>query len=283
MAVSRPSNLNLTGNDKLRSLTEPEVGGAPALPTGGVVVYQGGYRYHAFTTSGDFVVAGALTVEYLVVGGGGSGANGGGQIGQGGGGAGGLLSATGVSITAGTHTVVVGAGGLVAGPTNGGNSSLGSVATAVGGGSANSNAGGNSGGSGAGAVGGAAAGSGTGGQGYAGGVGYGSGNPSSGGGGGGAGGLGGNSPFTNQIGQAGLGSVWTANGVTYAAGGRGNTTEQNGFTALAGAANTGNGGDGGCGYGPTSGAAGGSGVVIIRYPYDPPREYIEPLMLIGID
>ena len=81
--------------------------------TGGTIYTQGGYKYHKFTSSGNFtVVSGIRTLEYLVVAGGGSGGRssngftGNGQYtSAGGGGGGGVLnntySSTNLSITVG--------------------------------------------------------------------------------------------------------------------------------------------------------------------------------------
>jgi len=97
------------------------------------------YRVHVFTATGNstFTVTKGGEVEYLIVGGGGGGSN---YNSAGGGGAGGLLTGT-TSVTSQNYTTTVGAGGLpgVGGPgtqgaTNGGNSSFGSVAVAIGGG-----------------------------------------------------------------------------------------------------------------------------------------------------
>ena len=51
-------------------------GGGNFVATGGTIYTQGGYRYHKFTSSGNFTVQrGSKTLEYLVVAGGGSGGN----------------------------------------------------------------------------------------------------------------------------------------------------------------------------------------------------------------
>lgn len=84
--------------------------------TGGATHDHAGYRYHAFTHSGDLgtstagtleVIGGPITADVLVVGGGG----GGGRNRAGGGGAGGLLLESGTTVTAGIHTATVGGGG----------------------------------------------------------------------------------------------------------------------------------------------------------------------------
>ena len=89
--------------------------------TGGTITEVGGYKYHAFTTVGtsSFTVTGGEgTAEVLVVAGGGGG--GGAYGAAGGGGAGGLVYHSAKALTAGTYTVVVGAGGA-GGVANGGN------------------------------------------------------------------------------------------------------------------------------------------------------------------
>jgi len=73
-----------------------------------------GYKYHFFTSPGNFVVSrspGAL-IEYVIVGGGGGGGNnGGGNLGAGGGGAGGYLEGSTSSLSVATYPVVIGPGG----------------------------------------------------------------------------------------------------------------------------------------------------------------------------
>lgn len=257
--------------------------------TGGTVTTVDGYVYHTFTASGSFTVSEPGSVEYLVVAGGGAGGN---SLysGGGGGGAGGLLSGA-ISVSAQTYAVTVGAGGAGATP-NGGSGNNSSIAAAVvstgggggGGGNANAGASGGSGGGGAGSQSGAAGGSGTPGQGNAGGSGIGSSsdpNPIAGGGGGGAAAVGANAAGTSG-GNGGNGlSVWgsaygggggggkrlsgTAGTGGSGGGGAGNAGGGNG---TAGTANTGGGGGGAGGSDGVTrvGAAGGSGIVIIRYP-----------------
>lgn len=111
------------------------VTGVPALvATGGTRVEIGGYVYHQFDASGDFVVAsGSSFVEILVVAGGGGGGSAQDRTG-GGGGAGGVRYITGIPLTPGTYPIIVGAGGAGGTPTvqgsNGGNSSaLGNAST----------------------------------------------------------------------------------------------------------------------------------------------------------
>jgi len=238
--------------------------------------FNGNYVIDKFTGSGSYTwtaPAGITSVEYLVIAGGGGGGRGGegGYVNGGGGGAGGFLTGT-TSVTSGQSiTVNVGAGGS-AGPwqsargSNGGNSSF-STITSIGGGgggggysTASGLAGGSGGGGGVSSAG--AGGAGTSGQGNAGGGQIGgcvqnSSTGCGGGGGGGAGGPGGTGgPYPGAAGL-GLSSSITGTAVTYAAGGSG----ARGTTA--GPASTGNGGQ--AGDKDYIGAAGGSGVVIVRY------------------
>ena len=75
---------------------------------GDKIVSDGTYWYHVFTSSGTFVPKQAITVNFLVIAGGGAG---GGAWGAGGG-AGGLVHTATQSLTSGTiYTAVVGAGG----------------------------------------------------------------------------------------------------------------------------------------------------------------------------
>ena len=66
------------------------------------------YRAITWTSSGSLTVSEAVVVDYLVMSGGGGGAGG---AGGGGGGAGGMYSATSLLLSAGTHTITIGAGG----------------------------------------------------------------------------------------------------------------------------------------------------------------------------
>ena len=77
------------------------------------------YKVHTFTSSGNFVTTASKSFDYIVVAGGGSG----GPRHSGGGGAGGYIAQTGVTIAAGTHAIVIGAGGagISAGTGTGGN------------------------------------------------------------------------------------------------------------------------------------------------------------------
>lgn len=213
----------------------------------------------------------AGSVNALVVGGGG----GGGSRHGGGGGAGGLIYETGVAVTPGQYSVVVGAGG--AGTTSGAstyndvssdgeNSSVFGLVAFGGGGGKGSYAGALGGSGGGGGPSSFAGGPGMGSQGYAGGSGLYS-TYYIGGGGGGAGGAGQNAAYpsnTQPPGGVGVSNSITGSAVTYAAGGRGGSYNLN-TVGSAGAANTGNGG-GGAGGETNGGGAGGSGVVIISYP-----------------
>jgi hypothetical protein len=256
-------------------------------------VFVDGVRHEVvqFNGSGSIEVANAELndVEYLIVAGGGGGGPSSIGVFGGGGGAGGMLSNVGVnkiSLPIGTHNIVVGAGGIVAG--NGHSSSFNSIST-VGGGAGgaernNGAAGGSGGGGGrynvivgqspapsAPTLGGA----GTPGQGFAGGPGISGNNQLSNSGGGGGGGGAGEVGNTDgdRFGGDGLQNSITGADVYYAGGGSGaselGATASGGlggggtfvpstFTGSPGAANTGGGGAGG--------QVGGSGVVIIRWP-----------------
>jgi hypothetical protein len=270
-----------------------------ALPTGGTITTAGGFRYHTFTSSGNFVVPSGFsaTADYLIVAGGGGGGSDQGGFTGGGGGAGGHLAGA-SSISAQTYAIAVGGGGAgrsngsgITGG-NGSNSSFNGL-TAIGGGGGgrgivnNTAVPGNSGGSGGGGgmrngSGTAAGGSGTSGQGNAGGS---SASHNSNdiniasGGGGGAGAAGGNGGGT-VAGNGGNGLNWQSLGTFYAGGGGGATYNSgnfgqggsggggNGMNVLSGGS-AGNGvvnrGGGGGGGGPSG--SGGSGIVIIRYAF----------------
>ena len=240
------------------------------MATGGTVTYVGDDTIHTFTTSGTFVVNGAMTVQVLVVGGGGNGGPGANDcLGGGGGGGGGLIYNTSFAIAAGSHSITVGGAG---------SNSVFSSLTAIGGG-AGGVSGGN-GGSGGGSMGSnQLAGTGTSGQGNNGGVGYGTygSTCTSGGGGGGAASVGGDGTGYAAPGGGGGGTSISISGtaVTYAAGALGGAST-GGIAGAAASANTGNGGGGGAGGsmgvsdpygygGGGAGGAGGSGIVIIRY------------------
>ena len=116
------------------------------VATGGTITCCGDYKIHSFTGPGTFTVtnagtpAGSTSVDYLVVGGGGSGAG----TALGGGGAGGFRMASCFSICAVAYPITVGAGGAARGTPGGtdqnqGSNTIFSTITSAGGG-----AGGNS-------------------------------------------------------------------------------------------------------------------------------------------
>lgn len=268
--------------------------GAFAATGGAVSTYSAGginYQVHTFTSSGNFAVTqGQGTVDILRVAGGG----GGGRYG-GGGGAGGYIYSTGVTVSAGSYAVTIGAGGAGwpgdaqsgGNGTNGSLSSFGSLTVSIGGGGGgnygnNSCSAGASAGSGGGGgcnnLSGCGGGSGTAGQGNAGSAG--SGAAYQGGGGGGAGQVG----ATNGVSRGGDGLPNSISGTaTYYAGGGGGCFAG---TVAGGLGGGGTGGDGGVGSaadaqanrggggggtrdsvisGTTRAGNGGSGIVIIRY------------------
>lgn len=259
---------------------------------GGTETISGGYKIHTFTATSSLRVVEAGQVEYLVVAGGGGAANS--ARFAGGGGGGGLLNAR-AFLSPGNVAVTVGAGGTASATVaacKGSDSSIGSV-TAVGGGGGSAESltpgTGGSGGGGNGATTGQAGASGTSGQGNSGGAG--SASVRTAGGGGGAGGAGsagatagGNGgagaavfgalyggggggsayEFSDGVGEGGAGGSGGGGG-----GGRFRTAAGTAsYNAVSGLANTGGGGGGGAWQGNGSNSAsGGSGVVIIRYPY----------------
>lgn len=292
---------------------------APDYASGGDIIWRIGNDYiHIFTNtaaSATFTPVEAMSVRVLMVGGGGSGGS---DVG-GGGGAGGMVETNGLELVANTaYTIAVGAGGaFINGTASAGNSGGDSsmllssdpvVETAKGGGGGGAYGGrsAKSGGSGGGASQNSTNGaSGTAGQGNKGG------NYSTyAGGGGGAGGNGGNgSSGGGGAGGAGLASDILTYSVTFAGGGGGGTTSGKSTQAAGGTggggtggysvANTrtstpgedglgaGGGGAGGGGTGnvPKYGAAGGSGIVIIRYHRVPDGEkdiVLDPQVISGL-
>jgi hypothetical protein len=186
---------------------------------GGYVSSDSTYWYHAFPFSSTFVPNQSLTADVLVVAGGGSAL-------VGGGGAGGLRAITGVSCTAQTYTVTVGAGGVNPRtypyyPSNNGNHSSALGYNANGGGGSgltdSTPKNGYSGGSGGGGAGDGAAAPNAGGvgnagvftpvEGYSGGASVSTAAPYVGGGGGGAGGVGQTAPAYNRPGNGGIGAT----------------------------------------------------------------------------
>jgi hypothetical protein len=251
-----------------------QVGASTQKAQGGnIVVSDGTYMYHAFTSSGSFTPNQSLTTDVLVIAGGGGA---GGTYGQGGGGAGGLVYSASQSLTASkSYVVSVGAGGngAIEYAIRGSNSNVTgyslSLTAAVGGGASAGTTALTNGGSGAGGTytdgtNGWYTGSGTAGQGNNGGLGLttGGGDKSSGGGGGGAGAAGANAGAT-QAGAGGVGSSayssWgsatktgqLSSSTYYYAGGGGGGTD-NRVSGNAGGA----GGLGGGGAGGTNGTAG---------------------------
>ena len=269
---------------------------APKATGGSIIQTDGTYWYHAFLSSGTFTPATALSCDVLVVAGGGGGTY------PGAGGAGGILAFASQS-TSTAKTVTIGAGGAEGYTTrgsNGGNSTFGSLTSAIGGGGGGAQpnqttgADGGSGGggtfpdSGTGYI---AGGAGTSGQGNTGGSGQRLGG--GGGGGGGAVGQNANAGGTNYGGAGGIGlntvTNWGALSTAlttlglgasgYLAGGGGGAS----WAAINAAGGTGGGGNGGASAGQTGftagtataggggggavngGQPGGSGLVIVRY------------------
>ena len=272
------------------------VGTTPSIApkaSGGNITTDGTYWIHTFNSTGTFTPFTGLTCDYLVVAGGGSGSSGGdaGYYG-GGGGAGGFRTNTGLSVTAQSYTVTVGAGGAAQTTAsslgNKGSNSVFSTITATGGGAGQDpdvptgNATGGSGGgsnyTGAGA---GNEGSYSPVEGFAGGPGV---NGDAAGGGGGASAVGATATSTAAgAGGAGSSNSYSGSAVTYAggggggglnngngaggAGGGGAGAKRDATAATTGTVNTGGGGGGGSRSGASinNGAAGGSGIVIIRY------------------
>ena len=269
---------------------------------GDTIVTDGTYWYHTFYSSGTFTPTEALTADCLVVaGGGGGGSN---QGGGGGAGGLQNFTSQSLTATAYTITVGAGgsAGTTSANGTSGNNSSFGVLTASVGGGRGGGTSGSvaANGGSGGGSDRNTATvATGTAGQGNNGGAAA-SGTVSSGGGGAGAVGSNGSSGGNGGTGGAGLStySSWGSatltgqniSGTYWYAGGGGGGIRNNGLDGslrvggnggggtgggtpgatppTAGIANTGGGGGGGSANGgqPDSiGAAGGSGIVIVRY------------------
>jgi hypothetical protein len=289
------AHVKLTGSWSNVSDIYSRVGGSWKQVTEGYVKLSGAWKQ--FFSSGT-----ALTVNYLVIAGGGGG---GGSTG-GGGGAGGYRTSVGTSGGGGSaesaltlavatnYTVTVGAGGAGGGNALNGSAGANSVFSSVtsnGGGQGkgtNSTASGFSGGSGGGSAifqgstGTSAGGAGTTNQGFKGGdveqqtgV-YGG---SGGGGGAGAAALTSTQASPGSNGGAGLSNSITGTAITRGggggagefgksggSGGGGNGSADPSTAATAGSANTGGGGGGGNYRNVTSGAAGGSGIVIIKYP-----------------
>jgi hypothetical protein len=275
--------------------------GASRVATGGNVINEyNGYRSHVFTSSGTFVANAPLTVDFMIIGGGGCGGT---SIGAGGG-AGGVVIRNSVSVPVGTYNVVVGTGAISSAnantypiePTassffgftaNGGGNGIGQSVAWI---NRSTWTAGRSGGSGGGGTrhvlpGGASTQPNTGwgfNLGFAGGAG--SQNDSithfTGGGGGGAGGAGGSgaSPGSPGVGGVGIQNTFETGEAKWYAGGGGGSLEYQGTfggsaggSGVGGAGTGGNGGDGvqntgsGGGGGVSKGGNGANGIVIIRY------------------
>lgn len=259
--------------------------------TGGFVTETGGYRIHAFLSSGFFAANMPGLVDLLVVAGGGGGS-------AGGGGAGGLVWLTDVEVDEGIYTIVVGVGGLggrtttspayTNGSRGGDSSAFGVIALGGGGGAGPDthpvDGGGSGGGGGSASTGDYLGGLGTPGQGHKGGdkIGFTS-SPyvSAGGGGAGGPGLPPSSPTVSGAGGMGLEVDITGTPTWYAGGGGGCTyisspSHTPGLGGLGGGgagdetqARPGAPGTGGGGGGTSNavgvGGAGGSGITVVRY------------------
>jgi hypothetical protein len=276
----------------------------PVSVTGGNIAISGDYRIHSFTSTGTFSTnLSSLSVDYLIVAGGGSGA--GYYYAGGGGAGGLLSGTTSLSASSNSVIVGAGGAEVNPNtsslPGNSGSNSSAFSVTSFGGGAGGAqNTNGSSGGSGGGGGGNQTStrygGEGTSGQGNTGGT---TSNASTavgqygaGAGGGGAGGVGGN--VSGNYSVAGAGGLGLANSISgsstfYAGGGGGgggsDSTANGGpggsgiggdgastrtsTGATAGSTNTGSGGGGASHNGSyainAKGAAGGSGVVIVRY------------------
>ena len=294
----------------------PAVTGVVA--TGGTLTTANSYNQWAFNSSSTWTVTSPGIVYYAIVAGGGGG---GGYSGGGGGaGAGGVVTGI-LSASAGTYSVIIGAGGTgntgtSTYPTNGSISSLaglsavggGAGAYVVGGAWVAPLAGGSGGGTGTGVTGSINIGGiGVAGQGWQGGYDINTGSPYPGGAGGGAGGVGGSgSGSQSGAGGPGLSIYLPASGVsTYVGGGGGGGGTYQGAAAgtggtggggtggtapggnaTSGATNTGGGGGGGSNNSSSpqgTGGAGGSGIVYIWSPTSTSTKtpYIQYLVVAG--
>lgn len=309
MAIKSSQQLGLSGVDRDISLLKAQ--GRKAV--GGTVTYSGGYTIHTFTATTQFTVLDQkLNTEYLIVAGGG-GANG---FGGGGAGGGGVIYGN-ILLTTQTYTITVGGGGTAGSNSDATSGSISTAfnLTAYGGGLsandtfANGGSGGSGGGSGTQALGTGVGGLGIVGQGTKGG------DQDSqlerAGGGGGAGSEG-QKGTTNasRAGDGGLGLSSTISGTAtyYGGGGGGGNRSSTGSPAytvrsggnggaggggkgsdaatnnpVAGTVNTGGGGGGGQGYQTANpGAAGGSGIIIVRYKTDTTQINITKSVTYGI-
>jgi hypothetical protein len=259
-------------------------GTSSSITVGGV-----GYTLLSFTSTGSLTVSKDGVFDVLLIGGGGGGGTGGEygygggnhQVDGGGGGGGGYITST-IYLTAGTHTITVGAGG--AQNTHGEDSTIGAFISGFGGGHGGfpwvvGGYGGSNGGN-TGYI--SSAGPTKSSQGYAGGVGtadlgYSNGT-NRGGGGGGAAAVGASGSASGNGGAGVDISTWLgqSSGTTYKAGGGGGGR----YAGSAGSGGTGGGGAGGTSGGATAGTAnsgggggggysgagaGGSGIVYVRF------------------
>jgi hypothetical protein len=279
------SSISLYGINRQQAIGAPKA-------IGGQISFANGHWYHTFTGSGTFDAREDLTVDALIIAGGGAGGPGGG----GGGGAGGLVAQSGILKT-GATPIVVGAGAPATtyvsnsfdARASGSSSALSGFTTAIGGGGGGFDSASNvednglpGGSGGGGAIDSTTRGAGTSGQGNQGGIGRrGDNNILSAGGGGGAGGAGVDAGFSlNSSGPGGpglflpswaqststgvssyyagggAGSNWTGGDVSGGIGGGGASIFATG--GQAGVVNSGSGGG-------AANGAGGSGIVIIRY------------------
>ena len=168
MAPLRSLGNILSAFDDFYARTGKDAAAAAAVASGGTKYVYGSKTLHAFTSSDTFQAFEALNIDVLAIGGGGGTGGSPGGAGSAGGGGGGFIFQPAKPISAGTYTVVIGAGGDATTGNyttggDGGNSSFGPPSTAafpthliaVGGGgggnyppSGNGNAGGSSGGGG---------------------------------------------------------------------------------------------------------------------------------------
>mgnify|MGYP001159323397 CR=1 FL=1 len=219
MAVTSMSKSSIRSFGKRNTIRPPSISISGGTETE-ITVGADTYKVHTFTSSETMSVLTGGLIEYFVVAGGGGGgcqtdSN---NRGGGGGGAGGLLNGA-TEVEAGNYAVTVGAGGQSFGTyntvgTQGGDSSIGTLVVADGGGYGGSagnspNSGGSGGGGGH--TGGA---SGITGQGFAGGNG-GDGGSTTGGSGGGSGGPGNGQVASTSVALGGLGTTSAFNGTSY--------------------------------------------------------------------
>ena len=299
MSVLAPAIGQVPGLLLFPTITQAGAGGGssftPISATGGTITDTtiGGraWRYHTFTASGNFVVSNAGSdgqVEYLIVGGGASGAHHDARVGMGGGAGGMVRSGTFTPVVNTTYGIVIGAGGAgVSGATSGmaGSNTTAFGVTAEGGSGGggyftNPGNGVNGGGGGCTVTTGNNPAGGTG-TNFAGGTGFGNSNSFfiAGGGGAGAGGPGGSAAYgLGGAGGLGVASTITGASVIYGAGAggcaaTGGSAPTGGVAGVgfdiapnAGTNGRGNGGSGaaGTGAGVASGA-GGTGVFIVGY------------------